>query len=74
MNTTNYGENCNQCKMTVSFSAPRKKVIYHDNNQNQDYHPYLTDDQIDLLEWMTHREYILDGSYDIIEDIEFITI
>ena len=74
MKPTNHGENCNQCKMTVSLSNPRKKVIYHDNDQKQDYYLYLTDDQIELLEWMIHREYILDGSYDIVEGIDFITI
>lgn len=51
----------------------RKKVIYRDNNQNEDYRLYLTDDQIALLEWMVGREYILDGNYEIIEDIEFFT-
>jgi AbrB family looped-hinge helix DNA binding protein len=52
----------------------RKKVIFRDDRREEDYHLYLTDDQIDLLDWMIDREYILEGSYELIEDTEFITI
>lgn len=72
MNTTNYGENCNQCKMTVSFSAPRKKVIFEDKNNDKISYLSLTDDQIALLSWLT--ENYLDAEYDVIDTIEFETI
>lgn len=68
---------CNGCGKSAEPPAKtesRKKVIYRDNRQDEDYHLYLTDDQIDLLEWMVGREYILDGNYEIVEDVEFITI
>lgn len=67
-------QNCGNHAQPTPQASGRKKVVYRDERQEQDYHLYLTDDQIDLLEWMLHREYILEGSYDIIEDIEFITI
>ena len=76
--TNNNGEifPCNTCGNHAQppiKTESRKKVIYCDNNQNEDYHLYLTDDQIALLEWMVNREYILDGNYEIVEDIEFFT-
>jgi hypothetical protein len=52
----------------------RKKVIFRDDRREEDYHLYLTDDQINLLDWMIDREYILEGNYEIVEGIEFITI
>ena len=74
MKPTNYGENCNQCKMTVSLSNPRKKIIFRDDRREEDYYLNLTNEQIDLLEWMVGQECIVEGSYELIEDTEFITI
>ena len=80
MKPTNNNEEIFPCTKCGNHAQPtpqpsdRKKVIYRDNCQDEDYHLYLTDDQIDLLEWMVGREYILDGNYEIVEDVEFITI
>ena len=53
MKPTNYGENCNQCKMTVNLSNPRKKVIFKEHYNGETYYLSLTDEQIALLSWLT---------------------
>lgn len=72
MKPTNHGENCNQCKMVVNLSSPRKKVIFKDQGNNETYYLSLTDEQIALLRWLT--ENILDAEYEIVDTIEFETI
>lgn len=72
MKPTNHGENCNQCKMTVSLSNPRKKVIFKDQGSNETYYLSLTDGQIALLSWLT--ENILNAEYEVVDTIEFETI
>ena len=70
--TTNYGENCNQCKMTLSLSNPHKKVILEEHYNGDTYYLSLTDEQIALLSWLT--ENIVDAEYEVVDTIEFETI
>ena len=72
MKPTNYGENCNQCKMTVSLSNPRKKVIFTQHYDDETYYLNLTDEQIALLSWLT--ENIFDAGYKVVDTLEFETI
>jgi methionyl-tRNA synthetase len=72
MKPTNYGENCNQCKMTVSLSNPRKKVILKEHYNDETYYLSLTDEQIALLAWVT--ENIFDAGYEVVDTLEFETI
>ena len=67
-------QNCGNHAQPTPQASDRKKVIYRDNRRDEVYHLYLTNDQIELLDWMINQEYALDGNYDIVEDIEFITI
>lgn len=71
-NPTNHGENCNQCKMTVSLSNPRKKTILKEHYNGDTYYLSLTDEQIALLSWLT--ENIVDAEYEVVDTIEFETI
>ena len=72
MKPTNYGENCNQCKMTVNLSNPRKKTILKEHYNGDAYYLSLTDEQIALLSWLT--ENIVDAEYEVVDTIDFETI
>lgn len=48
----------------------RKNIILSDNGANEDYPLRLTDDQIKLLDYFI-QEYVIDGSYEIIENHTF---
>ena len=72
MKPTIHGENCNQCKMTVSLSSPRKNVILKEHYNDEAYYLSLTDEQIALLNWLTRN--IFDANYEVINTIEFETI
>jgi methionyl-tRNA synthetase len=77
--TNNNGEifTCNNCgnhAQPTPQASGRKKVIFRDDRREEDYYLNLTNEQIDLLEWMISLECIVEGSYELIEDTEFITI
>lgn len=69
MKPTNHGENCNQCKMTVNLSNPRKKVILKEHYDGDTYYLSLSDEQIALLAWL--KDNILDAEYEVVDTIEF---
>lgn len=48
----------------------RKNIIFHDSNSNEDYYLRLNDSQIDLLDYL-FKEYIVEGSFEIIESHTF---
>lgn len=73
--TNNNGEifTCNNCgnhAQPPAEAESRKSIIIHDKYSNEDYYVQLTEDQINLLDYLMD-EYIVDGDYEVIESHTF---
>ena len=74
--TNNSGEifpcnNCGNHAQPTPQASNRKKVIFHDYNNNLNYYLELTDSQTNLLDWLI-KENFLDGEFEFMADMDFV--